>query len=134
MRPSAVRRLSLFLMAGFVLASGGFALVVGHHLAKPDPVPASSRPGTAPQIAVPDGAALYQRRCARCHDLPEMAQALRRHPEDPRGWAIDFLAGHRHSAPTENGAIVDHLITVTADIEAAPDPVPEDAAEDDFSL
>ncbi len=134
MRPAAVRRLSLLLMAGFALAAVGFTLVVGHHQGTPEPAPVQAAPAASPAVAAPDGAALYQRRCGRCHDLPEMARALRRHPEDPRGWAIDFLTGHRHSAPAENGPIVDHLIAVTADIEAAPEPAPEDEAEDDFSL
>lgn len=134
MRPAAVRRLSLMLMAGFALAAIGFTGVVGHHQGVSEPAAAQVAPATTPAVTAPDGAALYQRRCARCHDLPEMARALRKHLEDPRGWAVEFLAGHRHSTPAENGPIVDHLMAATADIEPSSDPDSEDEVEDDFSL
>lgn len=134
MRPAAVRRLSLLLMAGFALAAVGFTLVVGHHQGTPAPAPVQAAPAASPSVVAPDGAALYQRRCGRCHDLPEMARALRRHPEDPRGWAMAFLTAHGHSSSSENGPIVEHMIAATADIELAPDPDPEEEAEDDFSL
>lgn len=63
-----------------------------------------------------------------------MARALRRHPEDPRSWAMAFLTGHGHLSSSEKGPIVEHMIAATADIKLASEPDPEEEGEDDFSL
>jgi|GEM_PF-7002382 len=103
MRPARVTHLAMAISAGFVLAAGVFAWYVS---TPPMPkAPMTSATGETP-------AALFARRCARCHEAEVLAAALRGRTERDRARAElrAFLDGHGHATPEENRVLADFLV------------------------
>lgn len=91
-----------------------FAWVVGN-------VPAAAPAAESSPLAVAadhaTGAALYAKRCARCHDFEEALAPLRaaQPGSDPRTAYHALLQRHRKSAAEENAPIIDYLESRLAD-------------------
>ena len=77
---------------------------------RPAPMPAAA---IAPQAQEPaaDGAALFDRHCARCHTVAEAAERLRDAPDrGAEAQALtEFLGRHHGATPEGNAQIVRHL-------------------------
>jgi mono/diheme cytochrome c family protein len=108
MRQSLVNRSVLILSGLFVGACMAFAWVVGN---VPAAAPAAESPPPAAAADHAVGAALYAKRCARCHDFEEALAPLRAAPpgSDSRTAYLALLQRHRKSAAEENGPIIDYL-------------------------
>lgn len=61
--------------------------------------------------AAPTGAALFEQRCAACHVAADVGASLRSPAElrDASEALRSFLRSHGHSAPGEEGPLVDFL-------------------------
>ena len=108
MRPARVRRYAHLLTAFLLLMAAGFAAVVRHNI---QPVTAAS---TAPAAA--DGAALFERRCARCHAPEELSAGLQMQFDLAQAQQDleRFLDQHGHSSAAENPRIAAWLLSLEA--------------------
>lgn len=105
MRHVAVRRVTLLLGAAFVLYAGAFAWLVGD-----EPVTA-----TTPEQSVPareftaEGRLLFERSCATCHSIEDLAPGLREGGTNGRSAAEAFLRDHGDATNEEDRLILDYL-------------------------
>jgi hypothetical protein len=94
-----VRRVAIALAVLFVCAALLFAWAS---------TPAHVQVG--PVVEPSPQAALYEQRCARCHEPDEMLQWLGERDEtDPGGALLEFLYRHGKASGRENRAITVHL-------------------------
>lgn len=126
MRRPILHSVATALIAGFALAALGFAVLAGYGAGPP----ATSATSDSASGRLDDGAALFEARCARCHDVAEAAAPLHEAGDRATGEQAlrAFLAGHGKSAASEDPAIIDFLL-------AQPLPAEEpEPADDDFEL
>ena len=109
MRPARVRRYAHLLTAFLLLMAAGFAAVVRHNI---QPVTAA-RPAPA---APAEGAALFERRCARCHAPEELSAGLQMQFDLAQAQQDleRFLDQHGHSSAAENPRIAAWLLSLEA--------------------
>lgn len=117
MRPARVRRYAHLLTALLLLMAAGFAAVVRHNI---QPVTAASPAPAAPA----DGAALFERRCARCHAPAELSAGLQMQFDlDQAQKDLErFLDQHGHSSAAENPRIAAWLLSQDAPAPPATPP------------
>lgn len=105
MRHVAVRRVTLLLGAGFVVYAGAFAWLVRDERA----------PSTTPEQSVPaaestaEGRLLFERSCATCHTVEELAPGLREGGTNGRSAAEAFLRDHGDATNEEDRLILDYV-------------------------
>lgn len=106
MRPDRVRRASHLLTLLLLLAAAGFAVVVSHDGTPP---PNAAAP---PRVAQTDGAALFEQRCARCHELTELIGPLQMQMDREQAHSdlLAFLNRHRHASAAENEILAAWLV------------------------
>jgi mono/diheme cytochrome c family protein len=104
MRHEAVRRVSVAVAVLLLAAAALFAWLV-----RDDAAPAPTPDEAALPAAATDGAALYDRYCARCHEATDLAPSLRAGGAALRAEWETFLEEHGRASAAEDRAILDYL-------------------------
>ena len=104
-----VNRVVIALCVLALVSAAAFARLVAREPAPLMAVTAAGRPGVAPAAVPQPGATLFEQHCARCHEVAEVALALRDAAADPDAASapvLGFLKEHGRATEAEDAAIV----------------------------
>jgi len=104
-----VNRVVIALCVLALVSAAAFAWLIAREPAPPVVAAAARSPGVAPAPAAQPGAALFEQHCARCHEVAEVALALRDAVADPDAASVRvlvFLEEHGRATEAEDAAIV----------------------------